>query len=211
MNRFVFFVARSGSDYFSKKLSEKLGCEHHGEFANYEMQSWQQCNKYLQYLISLGSSDYVTKISSWQWQGLSQHTGTDVLDTVLNLADELYFLVRKDYNAQLKSFYAAMNLELQGISFTEEFTQQIVLRFRERQYAIHDQNLRARYQENARLYHDSTIKIPKHLVFYEDFQKPENRYNRNYRFDKQPYHVDFMPEDLFTESTNIQQSNLISN
>lgn len=199
MNRYIIFVGRSGSTYFGQRLAQTNNCKWYGDFLNPgSHRTIDQCIQDFNSIKSLGKSDYVAKISSWQWENASYHTNTDVLKQIVKLADKFYFLIRGDYNRQLQSYYASMLLRRKyNFTFMHEFDQEIVLQYNEQEYKKLDVELRNRYQKSADLFLDTNIKQPKELVFFEDFQTPEQRLKRNFTFNEDIPKVDFCPKKLF--------------
>jgi hypothetical protein len=192
MNRYVVFAARSGSTYYSKWLAEDIGATWLGDI----MHSHSEPLEDWQHIKQLGKSNYVAKVSSWHWEKLSGITNTDIMQELIQLGDEFIFLIRKDYQKQLESFYAALLLEKEyNYTFGCEFEEQILLKFSVQDFWYWHSVLKHRYEKNAQLFH--TLSKSKRIVFFEDFARDEEKYMRNYCFDKTAPTVNFNPLQLF--------------
>lgn len=132
----------------------------------------------------------------------AEHFHSDEIDNLvtqlIDIAEHVYFLVRRNYNAQLKSFYIAdyMSDFIQDWSAPFDSEKRIV--FRERRFNQLNENL----QNNIKLL-SSVYKMLDHnstLLYTEDCVKEHyNPVPRPVTWSKPPPTINFNPEPLFKE------------
>ena len=196
MNVCVVYTPRSGSQYYCANLAESLNCKNYSEILNQRIFGPYMHDVYLNQIAR--SNNSVFKICSYQWEQLQKQFKTPILARCLDLADRLDFLVRKDYNAQLRSFYAAFKLNRShNMSGHHQYTNEIDIEYNEDLYMALNDSLIDRYTKHSQLYHDDSLFKPKNLVYFEDFQTPEKRLSRPVVWDLEPPIIDFEPCGLF--------------
>lgn len=187
----VVYNSRSGSKFFQKQLALKHGYEVNpikGEPFN-ERRPLEIIEENIRMVRE--KKDIVVKLSYPQWTDATERTGVDILQLCLDRAEEVYFLVREDYNAQLRSLFVANYF--QNWDDTSWKKKKVVC-YNRRRYHSNEIYLRESYTEHSKLFHSLTNKK---LVVSESFMTVEGKVHRPVLWDEPPPEFDFKPLSLF--------------
>ena len=172
----VLTTFRSGSTWYCNDLAEKYGYINYDEPFNVNHKGSH--TEHLRSIISNPNS--IVKFMPQQDRTADM---PGLLDKLVSLATEIHVLVRKDFNAQVRSHYAARYLGgMYKIGWTTEYSEPKDVHYNELLYQTLEREIFAHIVELSRIYHKlGSAK----LVFTEDFTT-QHKYNRPITWSEEP-------------------------
>lgn len=161
----LFFTERSGSNFYAETLAQKTGYKNLQECFNIKHYTDSMIESNLNYIKK--EKDVIVKLSFIQWKD-----NFNILQKCLEYGDEFHFIYRKDYNAQLLSYYISMETNI----WNPNDTQTINLDIDEEKLFDYHNKLITNYTKIGDVFKNCN---EKKLICYEDFATPENKYVRN--------------------------------
>lgn len=174
----VITLGRSASNWYCEKLAK----EH-----NYEclFENFYNQNSTLRFFLKYRNrTDIVIKLIPYQWQRL----GSNVHIQLMDKSTKVIFLIRKDYQAQMRSsFTGTYAKNKHDIEFHDEFTDPIVIPkdYIDKNWSLQTDIFVESFKTIKSLY-ESYDKPSKSLVFTEDvILEDERKLNRPFIFEKE--------------------------
>lgn len=196
----VFSIPRSGSTYYSEKLSRLHNHKYDYEFFHSYVPLETKRTIY-ERLLNGEFQEHIIKVSPYQIMHTQESLHiSGLLNDLVIRSDEIHLLYRKNFTEQCKSFLAANTMHELGIpdAFFSR-NQDIVCPYSEKEYYITADGLKMQIYAMANFYKKSLPEYnkPYKLVAYEDFAKPSSKY-KSVKWDIVPPEItDFDPESLF--------------
>lgn len=188
----VLTTPRSASTWYCKHLATEYNLHNFGELFAMDIKE-----KHKQQLEKLKANpNSVVKVHTVH---ISNSPVKRFKEKLIRQADDIKILVRKDFNAQVKSFYAAAQVEsITGRGFTEEYTDTVHIKL--------DDNLYNQYKLFIKYQIATLYEITKEynlfdkVVFSEDVMTAEKKYKRSVQWDREPTIITESYSHLFKEA-----------
>ena len=180
---------------FSARLAEQIAKEkkyynmgetfHIGQFTKEDMTFHRN--------TIVTNSETVCKISYDQWDNATRILEENIIPTVTDAAEEVITIVRRDYVAQLKSYYLSMKTGIWDYTWPE--AQEHVLDTDLLNEC--DIFLRKSYAEMKKVYDGLHEHKNKRIVYTEDLFDTADEYDNPQTFAAFPDNIDFDPVTFF--------------
>lgn len=179
----VLYVPRCASKFYSEQLAKEKGYENLGEIFNPRT---YPITKQRQDVVTRACTDenIVCKVS------LIMARSSDMLKKLVNNAKIIHVLYRRDINAQVRSFYAALEIN----NYHAQFDQERKVHYNKTKFNQATNYIIDRYKENAVF---AAQQKNVNLIDAERFMTPDQKYNRPFVWDTEPPAINFNPAALF--------------
>jgi hypothetical protein len=184
---------RTASTWFCKQLAEKYGYEDMQE-CFHELNCKGQHQQTLDNIIL--NPNKVVKVHAVHFESVEVD---NLLLQLIDLSEKVYFLVRKDFNAELRSFYIANYVKDFISSWDEPFEREMRIVYKERDYLSLAEHVKKHLKLLSAVYKE--LDHNGELVYTEDIVKEEYKpVPRPVRWSKPPPDIDFDVSKLFEDS-----------
>ena len=174
----VLTTGRSASNWYCDKLAKEYNYE--CLFENF----YNQASTLKFFLNYKNKTNIVIKLIPYQWKRLY----SNVHITLMDRSEKVIFLIRKDYQAQIRSSFAGTYAKIKyDIKFHDEFTDPIVIPkdYIDKNWSVQTDIFVESFETIKSLY-ESYDKPTKSLVFTEDvILEDERKLNRPFIFEKE--------------------------
>lgn len=187
----VLFTPRSGSSNFVNDLAvEKDFVNFKEPFNNFLFDKEELLKNYDRVM---SDDKIVMKLGYYDWTRTSDIIEKKILYSCIERAEEVIFIGRRDFNAQLKSYYVAKETEMWG----DDWKTHRRFKFDHDRFLDTYHKMLTQYTGIAEVYHNlDKYTTAKKLIFTEDIYDRSKVYRKPYTFDRFE-EVNFDPVKLF--------------